>query len=145
MQVRQHTVGIIIGSALQGTGNQAVRCLHQEELAEQAQLGHNAYLSVRLKHTPITPLLAPNGSPTLGGNDGRSTVVADTRRDVDVDTRRKIPRSKSSAHNLKEALQNDLTVLRHIWFTKAQGDDHASRLESFYGPQAKACELCRAR
>jgi betaine lipid synthase len=40
-----------------------------------------------------------------------------------------------------ETLKNDLTVLRHLWFSKASGGDHASRLESFYGPQAEACEF----
>jgi hypothetical protein len=41
-------------------------------------------------------------------------------------------------------LKNDMTVLRHMWFSKAWKSgsvDHASRLESFYGPQATACEF----
>ena len=38
-------------------------------------------------------------------------------------------------------LRNDLTVLKNIWFKKlADTDDHAERLEQFYGPQAHACE-----
>lgn len=37
--------------------------------------------------------------------------------------------------NVKE----DLATLRHIWFSKAKGEDNAARLESFYGPQAEAC------
>jgi betaine lipid synthase len=36
-------------------------------------------------------------------------------------------------------VKDDLTVLGHLWFNKAKGDDHAARLESFYGPQAEAC------
>lgn len=37
-------------------------------------------------------------------------------------------------------LHNDLTVLKNIWFKKlAKTDDHAERLEQFYGPQAHAC------
>ena len=31
-------------------------------------------------------------------------------------------------------------VLKSIWFSKVSGDDHAERLESFYGPQAELCE-----
>ncbi len=38
-------------------------------------------------------------------------------------------------------MADDLAVLKSIWFTKAKGDDHASRLEHFYGPQAHACTL----
>lgn len=38
-------------------------------------------------------------------------------------------------------VKDDLTVLRHMWFSKQKGGDHASRLENFYGPQAQACEL----
>jgi len=95
------------------------------------------------RQVPLCPSLLFLSSP--GGNDGRS-IVADTRRDKDI-TRRKssfsgLKAKLPSKANIKEQLQNDLTVLRHIWFTKAQGDDHASRLESFYGPQAKACECC---
>lgn len=33
----------------------------------------------------------------------------------------------------------DAQVLRSIWFSKPSGEDHAARLESFYGPQASAC------
>lgn len=44
-------------------------------------------------------------------------------------------------------VKDDLTVLRHMWFGKAwtssKADDHAARLEKFYGPQAKACEYAR--
>jgi betaine lipid synthase len=36
-------------------------------------------------------------------------------------------------------IKDDLIVLRNIWFNKAKGDDHAARLETFYGPQAHAC------
>ena len=37
-------------------------------------------------------------------------------------------------------VKDDLAVLKSIWFKKVKGDDHAARLESFYGPQAHACE-----
>ena len=37
------------------------------------------------------------------------------------------------------SVADDLLVLKSIWFNKASGDDHAERLESFYGPQAAAC------
>jgi hypothetical protein len=38
-------------------------------------------------------------------------------------------------------LHNDLTVLKNIWFKRLPASgDHAARLESFYGPQAHACE-----
>lgn len=37
------------------------------------------------------------------------------------------------------SLADDITVLRSIWFSKAKGGDHASRLEQFYAPQAHAC------
>ena len=39
------------------------------------------------------------------------------------------------------SVKDDLLVLKHLWFSKASGADHAARLESFYGPQAAACEL----
>lgn len=39
------------------------------------------------------------------------------------------------------SVKDDLTVLRHMWFGSKKGDDHAARLESFYGPQATACEF----
>lgn len=38
------------------------------------------------------------------------------------------------------SMKDDLTVLRHMWFGSKKGDDHAARLESFYGPQAAACK-----
>jgi len=40
-------------------------------------------------------------------------------------------------------LKDDLSTLRHLWFSqlsKKKAGDHAARLESFYGPQAAACE-----
>lgn len=43
-----------------------------------------------------------------------------------------------------KSLKQDLTVLRHMWFSKAKGDDHAARLENFYGPQAKACKCTKS-
>eukprot|EP00983_Pelagomonas_calceolata_P042649 1138596-Pelagomonas_calceolata.AAC.2 len=47
---------------------------------------------------------------------------------------------KARGQGLQAQLKSDLLVLKHIWFSKAQGDDHASRLENLYGPQAKACK-----
>lgn len=38
-------------------------------------------------------------------------------------------------------VKDDLIVLKSIWLNKASGQDHASRLESFYGPQAHACKV----
>lgn len=49
---------------------------------------------------------------------------------------------RSSVKSLAD-VKDDLVVLKSIWFTKAKGDDHASRLENFYGPQAHACALIR--
>ena len=48
----------------------------------------------------------------------------------------------SSSGKLKSisSVADDLLVLKSIWFNKASGDDHAERLENFYGPQAEACE-----
>jgi hypothetical protein len=38
-------------------------------------------------------------------------------------------------------LKDDLLVLKHLWFSKAgKITDHKARLDSFYGPQAAACE-----
>lgn len=48
-------------------------------------------------------------------------------------------RSMDRMESLK-GMKQDLTVLKSIWFKKASGSDHAERLESFYGPQAAACE-----
>ena len=39
-----------------------------------------------------------------------------------------------------DGVKEDLLVLKSIWFNRVSGDDHAERLESFYGPQAAACE-----
>lgn len=42
-----------------------------------------------------------------------------------------------------KGLADDLSTLRHLWFSQLQGSkskDHATRLEQFYGPQAAACE-----
>jgi hypothetical protein len=39
------------------------------------------------------------------------------------------------------SVKDDLIVLKSIWLNKASGQDHAARLESFYGPQAHACKV----
>jgi len=100
-----------------------------------------------LERTHIAPQSCTIILPPSAGGEGRSNSS-----DVKDTTVRDITRRKSSFSNLKELvkreygtslqekLRNDMLVLRHIWFAKPQGDDHASRLESFYGPQARACE-----
>ncbi|GFH11752.1 uncharacterized protein HaLaN_07305, partial [Haematococcus lacustris] len=65
------------------------------------------------------------------GGDGRPLKDAYKRK----------PRNFSfdKLDKLQSSLRDDLTVLRHMWFSKAKGSDHAARLENFYGPQAQAC------
>ena len=59
---------------------------------------------------------------------------------------RLVKRIKSSDKLRKiEGVKNDLIVLKSIWLNKASGQDHASRLEAFYGPQAHACECALLR
>ena len=74
---------------------------------------------------------------------GREEVVAP------VEQPRKLRRNSWSFDRLKslgEDLTDDLIVLRHLWLSnlvpggKKSSDTHAQRLESFYGPQAAACE-----
>lgn len=47
--------------------------------------------------------------------------------------------------DLAQSTKDDLTTLRHLWFSNLAGSkkskDHAARLEQFYGPQAASCEL----
>ncbi|EIE24752.1 diacylglyceryl-N,N,N-trimethylhomoserine synthesis protein [Coccomyxa subellipsoidea C-169] len=43
------------------------------------------------------------------------------------------------------SVADDLLVLKSIWFNKASGDDHAERLENFYGPQAEAYDNFRSK
>ena len=53
-----------------------------------------------------------------------------------------VRRIRSSDKLLKfGGVKDDLIVLKSIWLNKASGQDHASRLESFYGPQAHACKI----
>ncbi|DBB17356.1 hypothetical protein WJX82_002206 [Trebouxia sp. C0006] len=42
------------------------------------------------------------------------------------------------------SVKDDLIVLKSIWLNKASGQDHAARLESFYGPQAHAYDRFRS-
>lgn len=65
------------------------------------------------------------------GGDGRQVPVKDG-----------LLKRISSSGKLKKisSVADDLLVLKSIWFNKASGDDHAERLENFYGPQAEACE-----
>ena len=55
----------------------------------------------------------------------------------------KLVRRIRSSDKLRKfgGVKDDLIVLKSIWLNKASGQDHASRLESFYGPQAHACKL----
>ena len=73
---------------------------------------------------------------TMGkGGEGRQVPVKDG-----------LMKRISSSGKLKSitSVADDLLVLKSIWFNKASGDDHAERLESFYGPQAEACKLLPA-
>ncbi|CAD7703949.1 unnamed protein product [Ostreobium quekettii] len=57
-----------------------------------------------------------------------------------------LPR-KMSFEKLKEIggnVKQDLIVLKSMWFSRSKGEDHASRLESFYSPQAHAYDRFRA-
>lgn len=49
-------------------------------------------------------------------------------------------RLKAIGGNVKQ----DLVCLKTMWFSKASGDSHADRLESFYSPQAHAYDNFRA-
>ena len=63
-----------------------------------------------------------------------------------IRTNRLVKRIKSSDRLRKiEGVKNDLIVLKSIWLNKSSGQDHASRLEAFYGPQAHACKLSPQR
>lgn len=53
-----------------------------------------------------------------------------------------IRRARSGPSKTLAGVMDDLTVLKSIWLNKAQGEDHAARLEHFYGPQAHACTAC---
>ena len=66
-----------------------------------------------------------------GGGDGKPSKGLSLRSVLPID----------KLQNMS-SLKDDLTVLRHMWFPKkaTSGADHAARLETFYGPQAKACE-----
>lgn len=39
-----------------------------------------------------------------------------------------------------KGLAQDMSCLSSMWFKKIKGNTHKERLESFYGPQAQACE-----
>lgn len=67
------------------------------------------------------------------GGDGRPARDSLMRKTFSFD---KLP----SFANVKD----DLNVLKHIWFSKAQGADHAARLEAFYSGQAGAYDKFRA-
>ena len=43
------------------------------------------------------------------------------------------------------SLAGDLSVLKSLWLSKASGDDHAERLEAFYGSTARHCAHRRDR
>ena len=73
-----------------------------------------------------------------GGGDGRPVRESFLKKSFSID---KLP----SLSDIKQTVQSDFTVLRHMWFSKASGGDDAARLESFYGPQAEACECQRLK
>eukprot|EP00879_Flechtneria_rotunda_P011867 GHRR01012396.1.p1 GENE.GHRR01012396.1~~GHRR01012396.1.p1 ORF type:complete len:672 (+),score=176.99 GHRR01012396.1:1113-3128(+) len=58
-----------------------------------------------------------------------------------------IRRNSWSLDRLKSLgdVKDDILVLRHLWFGRKSGADHAARLESFYGPQAAAYDKFRAK
>ena len=59
------------------------------------------------------------------GGDGRASASAKKSMDI---------------NKLASSFKDDMVVLKNIWFGSKSGKDHAARLESFYGPQASACE-----
>ena len=73
------------------------------------------------------------------GRGGDATDAKDGKRGQFIRRLRHSPsleRLKGRADGIRE----DLTVLRSIWFHRSSNStDHASRLESFYKPQAQAC------
>jgi betaine lipid synthase len=69
------------------------------------------------------------------GGDGRPNKDARVRKDA-----RKAPPNRLSKLS---SVKDDLLVLKSIWFTRSKGDDHAARLEHFYGPQAAAYDKFR--
>jgi hypothetical protein len=76
--------------------------------------------------------------------------TADAEPERDQGPSRKLRRNSWSFDRLKSLggdISDDLIVLRHLWLSnlvpgKKSTATHAQRLESFYGPQAAACE-CR--
>ena len=88
----------------------------------------------------------PSRSETLAskslkkmGRGGDATAAKDRRRGQFIRRLRHSP-SLERLKGRAEGLREDLTVLRSIWFHRSSNStDHASRLESFYKPQAQAC------
>uniref|UniRef100_A0A7S0URH5 Betaine lipid synthase n=1 Tax=Polytomella parva TaxID=51329 RepID=A0A7S0URH5_9CHLO len=68
-----------------------------------------------------------------GGDGSVTRKAADKKKSLSIE---KVP--------VLTSVKDDLTVLRYMWFGKPSGSDHAARLESFYGPQAKAYDKFRA-
>ena len=76
------------------------------------------------------------------GRGGDATAAKDRRRGQFIRRLRHSP-SLERLKGRAEGLREDLTVLRSIWFHRSSNStDHASRLESFYKPQAQACARC---
>ena len=89
-----------------------------------------------LAWTPLEVFATKNTSPTaVAMGSGRERDGQVVKKEASRVSKR-IEKLKSLPGNVRD----DLVVLRHMWFSKAKGGDHAARLESFYGPQASACE-----
>lgn len=67
------------------------------------------------------------------GGDGRPLRDSFLKRSFSIEKLKKL-----------SSVKDDLIVLKSIWFSRAKGDDHAARLEHFYGPQAHAYDKFRA-
>ena len=68
------------------------------------------------------------------GAGGRGDLSSDPPASGVVEQQNTTVRSKR-----RRSPKDDLLVLKSLWLSRANGKDHAERLEAFYGPQAKAC------
>lgn len=67
------------------------------------------------------------------GAGGRGDLSSDPPASGVVEQQNTTVRSKR-----RRSPKDDLLVLKSLWLSRANGKDHAERLEAFYGPQAKA-------
>ncbi len=97
----------------------------------------SAQQGITLPRDGLTALRQSSIDPM--GRGGDATDAKDRKRGQFIRRLRHSPsleRLKGRADGIRE----DLTVLRSIWFHRSSNStDHASRLESFYKPQAQAC------